>query len=208
MWMQRPQPIPGVPAGLEYLAQIDQVFVQQVPSLLEAFTGWETNNKYVIRNSAGQQCYYAFEDSDACERQCCGPQRSFTIFIVDNNNQQVAKIWRPFKCCGGHHLFAYCCDCCAHEVLVESPVGQVIGSVKELGSNWSPKYAIRDENGKEVLGIEGPCCVLTGPFCPADNKFRVMSLDGSREVGAVTEKYSGFVQEMYTTAQNFSISCE
>jgi hypothetical protein len=85
--MQRPQPIPGVPPGLEYLSQIDQMFVQQIPSLLEAFTGWESNSKFVIRNAAGQQCYYAFEDSDACQRQCCGPQRGFEIFVVDNMNK-------------------------------------------------------------------------------------------------------------------------
>ena len=26
-----------------------------------AFTGWDTNNKYAIRNAAGQQCFYAVE---------------------------------------------------------------------------------------------------------------------------------------------------
>ncbi len=26
-----------------------------------AFTGWDTNNKYIIRNAAGQQCFYAVE---------------------------------------------------------------------------------------------------------------------------------------------------
>lgn len=59
--MQRPNPIPGVPVGLEYLLQVDQLLVQQKPSLLEAFVGWDTNNKYVIMNSANQQVYYAAE---------------------------------------------------------------------------------------------------------------------------------------------------
>ncbi len=44
--MQRPAPIPGVPIGLEYLTQIDSLYVQQQVSMLEAFVGWETNNKY------------------------------------------------------------------------------------------------------------------------------------------------------------------
>ena len=59
--MQRPQPIPGCPPGLEYLITVDQILVEQVPSLLEAFTGWDTNNKYVVKNMAGQQIFYAME---------------------------------------------------------------------------------------------------------------------------------------------------
>ncbi len=59
--MQRPNPIQGCPIGLEYLTQIDRLIVHQKLELLEAFTGWETNNKYSILNSFGQQIYYAFE---------------------------------------------------------------------------------------------------------------------------------------------------
>ena len=85
--MTRPNPIPGCPPGLEYLSTLDEIQAQQIPSLLEAFTGWDTNNKYVIRNKAGQQMMYAMEDTDACMRVCCGAQRRFTIHIVDNMNQ-------------------------------------------------------------------------------------------------------------------------
>lgn len=59
--MQRPTPIPGCPVGLEYLLQIDQLNVKQLPSLLEAFTGWDTNNKYEILNAAGQKIFFAAE---------------------------------------------------------------------------------------------------------------------------------------------------
>ena len=34
-WMLKPAPIPGCPVGLEYLTQIDQLQIQQKPSLLE-----------------------------------------------------------------------------------------------------------------------------------------------------------------------------
>ena len=52
--------------GLEYLAHIDKLLVKQKVELLEAFTGWETNNKYAIMNAAGQQIYYAFESKRKC----------------------------------------------------------------------------------------------------------------------------------------------
>ncbi|CAF0916176.1 unnamed protein product [Brachionus calyciflorus] len=61
VWMQRPNPIPGCPNGLEYLLMIDNIKAEQLVSLTEAFVGWETNNKYVLKNSAGMQLYYAFE---------------------------------------------------------------------------------------------------------------------------------------------------
>merc|ERR1712106_415930 len=51
------QPPPGCPPGLQYLAMIDQLSVKQKVELLEAFTGWETANKYKIFNSLGQQVY-------------------------------------------------------------------------------------------------------------------------------------------------------
>lgn len=52
---------PNVPAGLEYLNAVDQLIVQQKVEMMEAFTGWETNNKYAIKNSMGQNVYYAVE---------------------------------------------------------------------------------------------------------------------------------------------------
>ncbi len=38
--------------------------VEQIPSLIEAFTGWDTNNKYVLKNIYGQQIFYAIEGND------------------------------------------------------------------------------------------------------------------------------------------------
>ncbi len=105
--MQKPQALPGCPPGLEYLTQVDQILIHQVVELLEgrsklekfadvlmslmcwfaAFTGWETKNRYVLKNTLGQQVYYAMEDSDLCMRQCCGPTRGFIMHITDNMGQ-------------------------------------------------------------------------------------------------------------------------
>lgn len=87
IWMEALPAIEGIPAGLEYLAYLDTVMVHQVKEVLEILTGWESKNKYAIRNKNGQQCYYAFEESNAWERQCCGSQRGFTMHIVDNFNK-------------------------------------------------------------------------------------------------------------------------
>ena len=83
-WMPMPEAMPGCPSGLEYLTQLDQLVIKQKVELMEMFTGFETNNKYELRNSMGQTCYKAAEKSNFCERQCCGPLRSFEMFINDN----------------------------------------------------------------------------------------------------------------------------
>ena len=61
-WMPAPQQaVPGCPPGLEYLTQIDQILVHQQVEVLEALTGWETRNRYRVRNTLGQDVYYAVE---------------------------------------------------------------------------------------------------------------------------------------------------
>lgn len=55
--------------------------------LSAAFTGWETSNKYAIKNSMGQQVYFAAEESGTCMRQCCGADRGFVLHITDNAGQ-------------------------------------------------------------------------------------------------------------------------
>lgn len=53
-WMCVPQQIPDCPPGLEYLTSLDRLFVMQKASLTEALLGFEKNNKYIIKNSFGQ----------------------------------------------------------------------------------------------------------------------------------------------------------
>lgn len=50
-----PQAMPGVPPGLEYLTAIDQLIIKQKVEALEALFGFETNNKYSVKNSMGQK---------------------------------------------------------------------------------------------------------------------------------------------------------
>jgi hypothetical protein len=43
--------------GLEYLTQINHLIVKQKVEMLEAIIGFETKNKYVIKNALGQPVY-------------------------------------------------------------------------------------------------------------------------------------------------------
>jgi hypothetical protein len=46
--MERPS---NCPPGLEYLLHVDQLIVKQQVELFEAFTGFETSNKYKVNTS-------------------------------------------------------------------------------------------------------------------------------------------------------------
>uniref|UniRef100_A0A914WPY4 Phospholipid scramblase n=1 Tax=Plectus sambesii TaxID=2011161 RepID=A0A914WPY4_9BILA len=175
----------------------------EIVELLEAFTGWETNNKYVVKNSMGQQIFYAFEETDMCMRMCFNNNREFTLHIVDNMNQEVMRIYRPLKFCGGCCWFAGMCEFCSHELYVEAPPGTVVGSVKQTGDICTLNYEISDADGNVQLLINGPCIACE---CCADIEFPVLTKDGAARIGCVTKQWSGFAQEMYTNADNFGIT--
>lgn len=203
-WMNMPDSTPGVPPGLEYLTQLDGLYVEQDVSLLEVFTDWERNNKYRIMNKQKQQCYYAIEDSGTCMRLCCENERGFTFKILDNNQQEVMRITRDFKCCSGCCWCSGMCDHCAYELKIEAPVGQVIGYVKQGGSCWKANYLIQDEFHETKLEIAGPCCIWDGLCCPCDNEFKVMTLGKESQIGSVKKVYGGF-REAVSNADKFEI---
>ncbi|XP_034852306.1 phospholipid scramblase 1 isoform X2 [Mirounga leonina] len=108
--MPAPPPPLDCPPGLEYLSQIDQILIHQQIELLEVLTGFETNNRYEIKNSFGQRIYFAAEDTDFCTRNCCGASRPFTMRILDNMGQEVITLERPLKC------DSCCFPCCLQEI--------------------------------------------------------------------------------------------
>jgi len=195
-WMPQANPIAGVPAGLEYLSQIDQLVIKQKVELLEMMTDLETANKYKIKNSMGQDVYSAKEQSGFCMRQCCGPQRGFRMSIKDHTNREVISCKRPFKCFGG-------CPCTPHEMTIESPItGEVLGKVKQNWHLTHPRFTVYDNAGNPVFKMHGPCCGCN--WC-SDVNFKVDDMNGT-QVGLVQKQWTGILKEAYTDADNFSVS--
>ncbi|TRY88136.1 hypothetical protein DNTS_020930 [Danionella cerebrum] len=187
----------GCPPGLEYLSQIDQLLVQQKVELAEVILGWETNNKYIVKNSMGQQVFYVAEETDCCNRQFCGPLRSFVIHVQDNMGQEVMTLVRPLKC-------GSCwCPCCLQELEVQSPPGNPIGYVIQNWHPFLPKFTIQNEKKEAVLKIVGPFCACK---CCNDVNFEVVSLDESTKVGRVSKQWTGMLRETFTDADNFGIN--
>ncbi|KAI1283785.1 Phospholipid scramblase 2 [Halotydeus destructor] len=196
-WMQPQQVAVGVPPGLEYLTAVDQLLVHQKVELLEAFVGFETSNKYTIKNSMGQKVFYAVEDTDCCTRNCCGPVRPFDMKILDHNKREVIHLYRPLRC------DSCWCPCCLQRLEVMAPPGNVIGYVAQEWSLCVPKFKIQNAAGETVLRIEGPFCTFS--MC-GDVKFQVLSKDGSVEVGKISKQWSGLIREAFTDSDHFGIS--
>lgn len=188
--------MPNCPLGLEYLTAVDQLLVKQKLELLEAFTGFETKNKYVIKNSLGQDVYFAGEDTDCCTRNCCGPTRPFDMKIVDSSQREVLHLYRPLRCDSCWF------PCCLQEMEVSSPPGNVIGYVEQNWSVFKPSFDIKDQSGQTVLKIEGPFCTFS--LC-GDVEFQVTTVDGE-QVGQINKQWSGLARELFTDSDYFGIS--
>ncbi|XP_017786101.1 PREDICTED: phospholipid scramblase 2 [Nicrophorus vespilloides] len=196
-WMHMPQGPVNCPPGLEYLTMIDQLLVHQKVELLEALTGFETNNKFTVKNSIGQKVYYAVETNDCLTRNCCGPMRPFDMIIMDNFRNQVMHLHRPLAC------DSCCFPCCLQSMEVSSPPGTVIGTVEQEWSIFCPTFAIKNASGDTVLRVEGPFC--TTSIC-GDVEFKITSSDGNTQVGKISKMWSGLVREMFTDTDFFGIT--
>lgn len=194
--MPAPMRPAGCPPGLEYLTQIDQLLVHQKLELAEVVLGWETNNKYMVKNTLGQQVFFVAEENDCCTRMCLGAIRSFVLHVQDNMGQEVMTITRPIRC-------SSCCfPCCLQELEVQSPPGTPIGYVVQNWHPFLPKFTIQNERKEDVLKIVGPFCACK---CCSDVNFEVMSMDETSKVGTISKQWTGFVREAFTDADNFGI---
>jgi hypothetical protein len=208
-----PMPMPancpqGVQKALWYLSTIDNVFVKQKVELMQMFTNIETNNKYEIQNGAGQQVYFAAEQTGCCQRQICGSYRAFTITILDNQGVKVMELTRPLRCNNAWQFFPFCflpinC-CCLQEMQVTDGEGTLMGTVKRNWSLCRPYFDVRDEKDDTILQVTGPFFVWS--CCGSDVHFPVTQKEGGneKEVGMIAKKWSGFAKEVYTNADNYS----
>ena len=113
MMMQQPmmmmQPMmmqPTVPPLEHFLGASSFLTVKQEVEMLEVIVGFETENEYKIIGIDAStmqpgQIGKAFEQSDCCTRQVCGPQREFEMRIQcaygAGPKLDVLRLERPFR---------------------------------------------------------------------------------------------------------------
>ncbi|XP_052081945.1 phospholipid scramblase 1-like [Mytilus californianus] len=195
-------PPPGCPPGLEYLAQMDEIYVNQKVDLLEMITdsAIEIPNRYSIENHSGQRAYFAQEESECCNRMCCGPDRGFIMHITTNDGREVIRCERKFKWCAG------CCWCadsetCGWEMTVEAPVGTVIGYIRQHSSKWKTHLTLYDANRQKLYDIWSKCCPIFCVCCIDDINFHVFDARSQNKLESrIYKKWSGWARECCTRA--------
>ncbi|XP_072427818.1 phospholipid scramblase 1-like [Chiloscyllium punctatum] len=185
------------PPGLEYLLEVDRLLIHQQLEIVEAVIGYETNNKYEVKNIIGQQIYFVTEKSNFCCKMCCGSKRAFKIQLVDNMGTEVIRMKRTLRC------QSCWCPCCLQKLEVQAPPGEPISYVIQKWHPCLPKFVIQDKNTVPVLKILGPCCLSS---CGHPIKFKIKDFQASTKVGSITKNWSGFLTEALTDKDNFEIN--
>ena len=75
---------------------------------------------------------------------------------------------------------------------VFAPAGNLLGTIKQLWDFCYPKFIVKDNKGKALFKIGGPCCV----FGTVD--FPVTSAQNGEELGIITKKWGGWGVEAFT----------
>lgn len=184
--------------GLKVLATLDEIIIHQQIRFAKILTGYETENKFEIKNSQGQVIYDAREYSNCCLRKICGSGRPFHVQIFDSSGNEVIHLHKPFS---GRN-FNFCCCCCLwcfESIKVYSPPDNLVGVVAQQWGLLRPIFTIRNVHDEKTLKIKGPC------FLCCQSVFNVTSADGIA-VGKITKKWGGIFKEMVTDADDFYIT--
>ena len=186
-----------VAPGLERLAPLDRLLVQQQLEMFEVFTGWETNNRYTVRTAEdAEPLFRAVERTSCWLRWCCGRLRPFRLRVLDAQQRDVLQLSRPLRCQG------CCCACCQQRLEVYAD-GQLVGEVREQSSCLRPRLTVHRPAGEHVLTVSGPLCPSA---CCGDVQFAIQSADGTQQVGSITKRWGGLVKEVLTDADTLEVS--
>lgn len=157
--------IPGVPPGLEYLTQIDQVVVREKFS-----SGQRWGRNYELLNILNQRIFFAKQ-----EIQCCGPL--YNLHVTDNNSKEVMQLLQHCKCT------------CSPDIEIHCPPGNIIGHSVWNWSAFVTSLSIQNATRQTVLAVVGPG-FQQNIF--GDVNFEVKSNDETQTVGMIRRESGQF----------------
>ncbi|XP_053564977.1 phospholipid scramblase family member 5-like [Bombina bombina] len=190
------RPLFLTPPGLEHLSKVQRIIIHQQVEILGVFLGTEKSNKYEIKDNLGQRIFFAKEENIYLNKNLCGPVRPFTMRISNNKGRDVITVIRPLRC------ISCCFPCYLQELEVQSPPGTTIGFIVQKWDPLLPKFTIQNESKEDVLKVIGP--YLTCSFF-GDVDFEVKTLNEDSSIGKISKYWSGFVNDVFTNADNFGI---
>ena len=191
--------------GLEDLQELDQLLVRQEVEILEVAVDWEQNNKYQICNNLGQSIFFLQEETSGCSRHCCGPERSFDLFMRNVHGDDVLHLHRDCACapCGWPCFFCCICFCeQAKQIVTVNGLGEVeIGKLSLERTCFAPTIRVENSFGNQLFSIVGSCCQLT---CGKDIEYKIFNVE-NEEIGNIVKQFNSHLMEGLTDADNFLV---
>lgn len=180
----------------DYLRNATSFHVKQKVEVLEILTGFETENKYTVKDQNGNKIFYVIEESNCCGRLCLNSGRPFTLRVKDARGLDILVLERGIDC-------SLCCGLfCPDSLRVTDAAGNLLGSIGEECSLLYPKFKLNDATGLTRMKADGPVCPMA---CGGSVTFGLRTPDGAR-IGQISKEWAGIVQELFTDADNFSMS--
>lgn len=139
----------------------------------------------ITTGGSRSQPFVAVEESSCLCLQCCGPARACSLKGFDSEGSQVFYFERPFR------VDACCLGCCLMEMRAYTPQKQLIGTVHQRWSMFTPLLEVCDSAGASTIRIQGSCCPCR---CFSNQQFQIVSNIGE-EVGTIWKKWPGFNDE-------------
>ncbi len=169
---------------MQKLQSLNSLIVSQVKEWGEILSGFETKNKYVVSDEAGNRMYYAAEEaSSILLRLFLKALRPFTLVVLTDSNQVVLRVIRPFR-------FYF------HQANIVDSQGNSLGVLQKRFSLLRRTYSVLDSSGKELYQLFGP---ILKPWT-----FIIKNNDV--EYGKITKTWSGLLKEGFTDADNFGVT--
>lgn len=171
----------SIPAGLEFLAVLDEVVVIEEPSSnMSVFSRWAKDNcsRYSLKNIAGQTVYYAVEQLT--------DDLLLNLLILNHLGHVVLQASTSTT------NATFLCPLVRLDVVASK--GQTLGSVQQSFRWCCSKRSVLevvDSKEKTVMRIEGPQTDQTATVeDSAAHHFDLLSLDGQK-IGYVARDFPG-----------------
>ncbi|CAI5449003.1 unnamed protein product [Caenorhabditis angaria] len=181
-----PYDLPNIPlprhGALDVIQMTNALIVVQSMETIEILTGFETQNRYVVKDMFMRPILYAFERSNGFRRNFSGNRRDFTMEFADIYGAVIMKGRRSLICCSDEFKFQY-------------PVGQTIGTITMEGCDHS--FYVHPSVGPRFMA-QTPCCSC------GDSHFPVV-LSGGGKVGEIVRLYPGYFKGMISDADTFMV---
>lgn len=180
----------------DHLRNASSFHVKQKVELLEAIVGFETENKYTVKDQSGNKIFYVIEESNVCGRLCLGKNRPFVLRVKDLRGLDVLVFERGYDC-------TCCCGLfCPDSLKITDATGNLLGTIGEECSILYPRFKLHDASGHLTMKADGPACPMA---CGGAVTFHLKTTDGA-SIGNISKEWGGFVRELFTDADYFSMS--